>query len=48
MIDRAALAAAYMERVGYDPFEDDPTISEDEVRQILAELDEIETEENDE
>ena len=36
-MDRAALAAAYLERIGYDPFKDDPAISEDEVRQTLAE-----------
>jgi len=36
-MDREALAAEYVERIGYDPFEDDPTISEDEVRQTLVE-----------
>lgn len=32
---RTRLAAAYVERIGYDPFEDDPTISADEVEQAL-------------
>lgn len=27
----------YEERVGYDPFEDDPTITVEQVRQLLAE-----------
>jgi len=34
---RAALAAEYVELIGYDPFEDDPTISCDEVERTLAE-----------
>lgn len=40
-MDRAALAAAYVEKIGYDPFEDDPTIDEEEVRQTLIEYDEV-------
>lgn len=39
-MDAAALAAEYLERVGYDPFMDDPTITPDEVRQTLREIDE--------
>lgn len=35
--DRAALAAAYVEKIGYDPFEDDPTIDPEVVRRTLAE-----------
>jgi len=34
---REQLTAEYVERIGYDPFEDDPTISEDDVERILAE-----------
>jgi hypothetical protein len=34
---RAELAAEYLDLVGYDPFEDCPTISEVEVAQILVE-----------
>lgn len=36
------LAAEYVAKVGYDPFEDDPTIDPAEVEQTLRELDEIE------
>jgi hypothetical protein len=32
---RAFLAAEYVNVIGYDPFEDDPTISEDEVASTL-------------
>lgn len=32
---RSRLAAAYIEQIGYDPFEGDPTISPDEVEQAL-------------
>lgn len=35
--DRAQLAAEYVDRIGYDPFEDDPTISIGDVRQTLRE-----------
>ena len=34
-MDRQQLAAAYFELVGYDPFEDDPTIAEAEVAEVL-------------
>ena len=37
--DRAALAAAYIEKIGYDPFTDDPTIDPETVRRTLAEYD---------
>jgi hypothetical protein len=37
IMDRAALGQAYADTIGYDPFDDDPTIGEDEVRQILRE-----------
>lgn len=36
--DRAALAAEYLDLVGYDPFEDDPDISPAEVETLLVEL----------
>lgn len=36
------LAAEYLDKIGYDPFEDDPTIDPAEVEQILREHDEIE------
>jgi hypothetical protein len=39
--DRAALGREYLEKIGYDPFEDDPAISTETVRQTLAEYDEI-------
>lgn len=39
--DRAALAAAYIEKIGYDPFADDPTINPETVRRTLAEWDAI-------
>lgn len=39
--DRAALGREYLEKIGYDPFEDDPTISTETVRQTLAEYDQI-------
>lgn len=34
---RDALGAEYAELIGYNPFEDDPTLSTDEVAAILAE-----------
>lgn len=34
---KAALAIEYVHVIGYDPFEDDPNISADEVAQTLAE-----------
>jgi len=34
---RFRLRDEYVERIGYDPFADDPTISPDEVERILAE-----------
>lgn len=34
--NKAALAAEYVELIGYDPFEDDATITYAEVRQTLA------------
>jgi len=34
---REQLAAEYVELIGYDPFEDDPEITEEEVAQTLAE-----------
>lgn len=37
VMDRAALGQAYADTIGYDPFDDDATIGEDEVRQILRE-----------
>lgn len=36
--DRVALAAEYVELVGYDPFEDDPTIEESVVAETIAEI----------
>lgn len=39
--DRAALAAAYLDKIGYDPFADDPTIDPETVRKTLAEYDEV-------
>ncbi len=30
-------AATYLDRIGYDPFEDEPSISENELRQTLIE-----------
>ena len=42
---KAALAAEYVAKIGYDPFADDPTISPDLVAQILAEHDAIEADE---
>jgi hypothetical protein len=39
MKTRAELSAEYIEKIGYDPFEDDPTISEAEVASILSEHD---------
>lgn len=33
--NRAALAALYVETIGYDPFEDDPTISIEDVWGVL-------------
>ena len=38
-MDRQALARAYVEQIGYDPFEDDPTISIETVRETLRERD---------
>lgn len=38
-IDRATLAAEYLKKIGYDPFEDDPEISVETVRSTLAEFD---------
>ncbi len=35
--DKAALAAEYVDLIGYDPFEDDPAIAVEEVAQILRE-----------
>lgn len=34
-MSRQQLAAAYLDLVGYDPFEDDPTITESEVAEML-------------
>lgn len=39
---RERLAAEYLDKIGYDPFMDDPTISVDEVEEILREYDEAE------
>jgi hypothetical protein len=39
--EMAALAAEYLAKIGYDPFEDDPTIDPDTVRQTLKEHDEL-------
>lgn len=39
--DRAALGREYLEKIGYDPFKDDPTIDPETVRQTLAEYDDI-------
>jgi hypothetical protein len=44
--EKAALGAEYKSRIGYDPFEDDPTTTIDEVRQTLAEHAAIEAEES--
>lgn len=38
MTSRAALTAEYIATVGYDPFADDPTITEATVAQTLAEI----------
>lgn len=38
-MNRAELAAAYVEKVGYDPFQDDPQTTEAEIAQTLAEWD---------
>lgn len=38
---REELAAAYLEKIGYNPFEDDPSITAEEVRKILSEYDDI-------
>lgn len=35
--NREQLAALYVREIGYDPFEDDPEITEEEVREILLE-----------
>lgn len=37
---RQELAAAYLANIGYDPFLDDPTISEAEIAETLAGVDE--------
>ena len=37
---RKQLAAEYIDRIGYDPFEDDPSITLDEVRNALRDYDE--------
>lgn len=39
---RKKLAAEYLDKIGYDPFEDDPTISVEEVQNILEGLEAIE------
>lgn len=36
---REILAAEYVRKIGYNPFEDDPTITADEVQQTLEEYD---------
>ena len=36
---RAQLAAAYVEKVGYDPFQDEPQTTEAEIAQTLLEWD---------
>jgi hypothetical protein len=36
---KAELAAEYVEKIGYDPFEDDPSISVEEVARTLTEWD---------
>ncbi len=38
---RQQLSAEYLDRIGYDPFVDDPDILLDKVEQTLAEYDEI-------
>lgn len=35
--ERAALAAEYVNLIGYDPFADDPSLTVEDVRQTLAE-----------
>lgn len=43
VMPRADLGRLYEETVGYDPFDDDPTINPDEVARTLREyLDEVE------
>lgn len=37
-MDRKELAAVYISEIGYDPFIDSPTITEEEVRQTLKEF----------
>lgn len=36
-MSREQLTAAYLDLIGYDPFADDPTITEEEVVRTLAE-----------
>lgn len=38
-MDKQQLAAEYVEKIGYDPFEDDPTLTAEEVAQTLREYD---------
>ena len=35
--DKAALTAWYLETIGYDPFQDDPEITVEDVRRTKAE-----------
>lgn len=41
---RDALGAEYLTLIGYNPFEDDPTLTTDDVAEILREYKEIEQE----
>ena len=34
-MSRAEMAAAYLELVGYDPIADDPSMTDDELRELL-------------
>jgi hypothetical protein len=46
IIEKDKLGEAYKEIVGYNPFEDDPNISADEVRKLIYGYDETATLEN--
>lgn len=37
--NRSALSREYVEKIGYDPFEDDPSITPEEVQRTLEEYD---------
>lgn len=39
LCQREALRAEYLDKIGYDPFADDPSATDNDVRQTLAEYD---------